>query len=194
MRKQSNLCLRHVLTIFEAKSLIAPASEAITKLFERFLLLAGGSSGEGPKGAQEVLYILDALKECLPCMSKKSIIVILKYYKTLLELHQSLVTRRVTDSLFLLCLNPVPLGYSEALLDLLCSLALSVSSNETSVDGMMFTARLLDLGIKKIYDDNRQMCIVRLPLVFIALKGLICLNSFCIIFFKFIAFNCLFSL
>lgn len=154
---------------------MAPASEGITNVFERFLLLAGGSnphSDEGPKGAQEVLYILDAMKDCLPLMSMKYTTIVIKYFKTLLELHQPLVTRRITDSLSLLCLNPNSGVSAEVLLDLLCSLALSVSS-ETSVDSMAVTARLLDVGMSKVYSDDRQICVVKLPVVFNALRGLL---------------------
>ncbi|BBH05823.1 ARM repeat superfamily protein [Prunus dulcis] len=148
VRRQSSLCLRDVLQNFQGTPLLSPASEGVTNLFERFLLLAGGSNadaGEGPKGAQEVLYVLDALKECLFHISIKYKTAVLKYYKTLLALQQPLVTKRITDSLNILCLNPSTDVSPEVLLDLLCSLTLSVSTNETSVDGMTVTARLLDV-------------------------------------------------
>lgn len=175
------MCLRYVLENLRGKSLGAPASEGLTNVFERFLLLAGGSnanSSEGPKGAQEVLHVLDALKDCLPLMSTKYTTVILKYFKTLLELRQPLVTRRITDCLLLLCLNPDSGVSSETLLDILCSLALSVTANETSVDAMTFTARLLDVGMVKVYSLNRQSCIVKLPVVFNSLRGLKFYNFF----------------
>ena len=175
MRRQSHLCLRDVLRSLQRTPLLAPASEGVTNLFERFLLLAGGSNadaGEGSKGAQDVLYVLDALKECLFHISIKYKTAVLKYYKTLLALQQPLVTKRITDSLNILCLNPSTDVSPEVLLDLLCSLALSVSTNETSVDGMTVTARLLGNGMAKIYSLNRQICIVKLPIVFNALRGL----------------------
>ncbi|BFG39488.1 hypothetical protein CerSpe_257610 [Prunus speciosa] len=176
VRRQSHLCLRDVLQSFQGTPLLAPASEGVTNLFERFLLLAGGSNadaGEGSKGAQEVLYVLDALKECLFLMSINYKTAILKYYKTLLELHQPLVTKRITDSLNILCLNPTTDVSPEVLLDLLCSLALSVSTNETSADGMTFTARLLGTGMAKVYSLNRQICVVKLPTVFNALRDVL---------------------
>ena len=142
--------------------------------FERFLLLAGGSnanSNEGPKGAQEVLHVLDALKECLPLMSAKYTTVALKYFKTLLELRQPLVTRRITDSLLVLCINPDAGVSAESLLNILCSLAHSASTSEMSVDAMTFTARLLDVGMAKVYSLNREICVVKLPVVFNALRG-----------------------
>lgn len=154
--------------------LLASASESLTKVFERFLLLAGGSNtnaSEGPKGAQEVLYVLDALKYCLPYMSSKSSTSILKYFKSLLELRLPLVTRRVMDALNAVCLSQPGELSSEALLDLLCYLATSVSANESSGDGMTFTARLLDIGMRQVYSLNRQMCVVKLPIVFTALSG-----------------------
>nr|DAD45608.1 TPA_asm: hypothetical protein HUJ06_003838 [Nelumbo nucifera] len=172
VRKQCHLCLRDVLQSFQRSAVLAPSSEGITKVFEKSLLLAGGSNStasEGPKGAQEVLYILDALKDCLPLMSLKLTASILKYFKSLIELHQPLVTRRITDCLQALCLHPTSEVSPEPLLDLLCSLASSVSVNEKSVDAMTFTARLLDVGIRKVYNMNRQNCVVKLPLVFNAL-------------------------
>lgn len=156
--------------------MLAPASEGVTKIFERSLLLAGGSNSnatEGSKGAQEVLYVLDALKECLPLMSMKYTTSILKYYKSLLELHQPLVTRRITDSLYLLLLVPDLDVSPEALLDLMSSIALSVSTNETSADAMTFAARLLDVGMIKMYSLNRQLCVTKLPVVFNALKDIL---------------------
>lgn len=136
MRKQANTCLRDVLQSFQGIPSLIPASEGITNTLERFLLLAGGSNTnetEGPRGAQEVLFVLDTLKECLPLMSMKCKTTILKYYKTLLELRQPVVTRRITDSLNVICLHMTSDVSAEALLDLLCSLALSASTNETSV-------------------------------------------------------------
>ncbi|KAE8712524.1 hypothetical protein F3Y22_tig00110247pilonHSYRG00038 [Hibiscus syriacus] len=60
VRRQSHLCIRDVLQSFRGMPVLAPASEAISNMLERFLLLAGGSnanSSEGAKGAQEVLYV-----------------------------------------------------------------------------------------------------------------------------------------
>lgn len=154
--------------------LLASASESLTKVFERFLLLAGGSNknaSEGPKGAQEVLYVLDALRYCLPYMSSKSSTSILKYFKSLLELKLPLVTCRVMDALNAVCLNQPGELSSEALLDLLCSLATCASANMSSADSMTFTARLLDIGMRRVYSLNRQMCVVKLPTVFSALSG-----------------------
>ncbi|WCJ42841.1 ARM repeat superfamily protein [Euphorbia peplus] len=175
VRRQASISIRDVLQSFQGTSVLAPASERITNMFERFLLLAGGSNGneaEKPRGAQEVLYILDTLKDGLPLMSMKCKTTILKYYKTLLELRQTVVTRRVTDSLNVICLQPTSDVSAEALLDLLCSLALYASSNETSVDNMTFTARLLDSGMRKVQSLNRQICVVKLPLVFSTLKDI----------------------
>ncbi|XP_022730989.1 RRP12-like protein isoform X2 [Durio zibethinus] len=176
VRRQSHLCIRDVLESFRGTPALAPASEAITNLFERFLLLAGGSnsnSNEGTKGAQEVLYILEALKDCLPLMSMKYMTTILKYYKTLLELRQPLVTRRVTDSLNIVCTYPNVEVSAEALVDLLSLLTFSVSANETSAVGMTFNARLLSSGMLKVYSLNRQLSVIKLPIVFSALKEIL---------------------
>ncbi|GER40433.1 ARM repeat superfamily protein [Striga asiatica] len=180
VRKQSHLCLRETLEYFHLAPaiapLVAPASESITNVFERFLLIAGGSNAtasEGPKAAQEVLYILDALKACLPYMSSKSSTNILKYFKSLLELRHPIVTRRIADGLNALCLHAVGEISAETLTELLCSLITSVSPDESSADSMTFTARLLDTGMKRVYSLNRQICVVKLPLVFNALKDIL---------------------
>ncbi|KAL3830065.1 hypothetical protein ACJIZ3_018867 [Penstemon smallii] len=180
VRKQSQSCLRQVLEYFQMmpklKLLLAPASEAITNVFERLLLLAGGSNAnasEGPKGAQEVLYVLDTLKVCLPYMSSKSSTNILKRFKSLLEVRHPVVTKRIIDSLSALCLHSTREVSSDVLLDLLCSLADSISWNESGADSMTFTARLLDTGMKKVYSLDRQICVVKLPVVFVALNGVL---------------------
>ncbi|KAF5726106.1 RRP12-like protein [Tripterygium wilfordii] len=176
VRRQSHLCISEVLQSFQRTSLLGPASEGITNIFEKFLLLAGGSntdSAEGHQGAQKVLHVLDALKECLPLMTVKYTTSILMRFKSLLELGQPIVSRHITNCLNKICLHPTLEVSAEVLLDLLCSLALSLSTHETSVDSMTFTARLLDVGIRKIYSLNRQICIVKLPVVFNALKDVL---------------------
>lgn len=173
------MCLRDALYSFQGTGVLAPASEAITNILKRLVLLAGGSNArasEGPKGAQEILYVLDALKDCLPLLSLKFSTSILTYFKSLLELRQPVVSRRITNSLNALCLHPNSEVSPEVLLDLLCALGLSISANEMSADDMTFTARLLDVGMSKIYALNRKICIVKLPLVFTALGGLFSLS------------------
>ncbi|XAR51105.1 hypothetical protein NMG60_11005643 [Bertholletia excelsa] len=197
VRRQSHVCLFDVLQSFQNTSVLAPASEAIMNLLERFLLLAGGSNPgahERPKGAQEVLYVLDALKNCLPLLSLKFSTSILKYFKSLLELRQSIVTRRITNSLSTLCQHPTVEVSPEVLLDLLCTLALS--ANEMNADDMTFTVRLLDVGMKKIYYLNRQICVVKLPLVFNALRDVLAFEHEEALFaateaFKSLVLNCI---
>lgn len=174
VRRQSHLCHRDVLLNFQNSSLLASASEGVTNLLERFILLVGGANanaGEGAKEAQQILYILDALKECLPFLSRKSKTSVLNYFKYLLDLHQPLVTRRITDGLNFLCHYPTSEVSPEALLELLNSLARSIESNKMSGDRLTFTARLLDAGMNKVYSLNRQICVVKLPVVLNALKG-----------------------
>ncbi|CAJ1940559.1 unnamed protein product [Sphenostylis stenocarpa] len=176
VRKQSHLCHRDVLLSFQNSSLVASASEAVTALLERFILLVGGANantGEGTKEAQQILYILDALKECLPYLSRKSKTSILNYFKYLLDLHQPLVTRRITDALSFLCHFPTSEVSPEALLELLNSLARSIESKKMSGDRLTFTARLLYAGMNKVYSLNRQICVVKLPIVFNALKDIL---------------------
>lgn len=178
MRKQSHSCLHDVLLSFQRQTILIPASEAITRSFERFLLLAGGSSAvntgvseEGPKGAKEVLYILNALICCLPLMASKPSNTILKYFKPLLDLHQPILIRSLLDILHAVCASPTVQLKSDVLLDLLCSLGLSVSSERKSGDEMASIARLLHVGTKKIYKQNRDICVVKLPLIFTSLGG-----------------------
>lgn len=177
MRKQSHASLRDVLQSFQKSAVLVPASEVITETFERFLLLAGGSSSsktaaseEGPRGALEILHILNALKDCLPLMATKSVNMILGYFKRLLELHQPIVTKSILEILQSLCNYPTSEGNPELLLDLLCSLAVS-ASEENSADEMASIARLLHVGMKKVYYLNKQICTLKLPVIFTALGG-----------------------
>ncbi|RWR79461.1 hypothetical protein CKAN_00803300 [Cinnamomum micranthum f. kanehirae] len=176
VRKHSHSCLRDVLQSFQGSAILASVSEAITNVFERSLLLAGGSnptsttSEEGPKGAMEVLYILSALRDSLPLMSAKFCNSILKYFKSLLELQQPIVTRHIMNTLHLLCSSQQCSHVApELILDLLCLLATSFSVREKSVDVMTSTARLLHVGIAKVHAINRKACVVKLPIIFNAL-------------------------
>jgi ribosomal RNA-processing protein 12 len=178
VRKQSHSCLRDVLASFQRQGGLVPASEGITRCFERFLLLAGGSSSvntvavqEGPKGAKEVLYILNALKCCLPLMASKPSNTVLKYFKALLDLHQPILTRSILEILHAVGESPTVQLKSDVLLDLLCSLGLSVSSERKSGDEMASIARLLHVGTKKVYVQNKNICTVKLPLIFTSLEG-----------------------
>lgn len=186
MRRQAHLCLREILEAFRATQLIGQASEGITNVFQRFLLLAGGSnsnSSEGARGAQEVLYVLDALRESLPLMSMKYITSVLKYFLTLLELRQPLVNKRVTDGLYAVCTNQTSEVSADVLLELLCSLALSVSTTETNAVSMTFNTRLLSKGMKKVYSLNRQLCVTKLPMIFTAVKGTFLIASLYFVLF-----------
>ncbi|GJN22474.1 hypothetical protein PR202_gb10038 [Eleusine coracana subsp. coracana] len=62
---------------------------------------------------------------------------------------------------------------SDVLLDLLCSLGLSVSSERKSGDEMASIARLLHVGTKKVYSQNKNICVVKLPLVFTSLGDIL---------------------
>ncbi|CAN6239235.1 unnamed protein product [Urochloa humidicola] len=180
VRKQAHSCLRDVLQSFQRQAILVPASEGITRCFERFLLLAGGSSSvntgvaeEGPKGAKEVLYILNGLKCCLPLMASKPSNTILKYFKALLDLHQPILTRNILEILNAVGESPTLQLKSDVLLDLICSLGLSVSSERKSGDEMASIARLLHAGAKKVYNQNKNICVVKLPLVFTSLGDIL---------------------
>lgn len=159
--------MRDILQSLGGTKALGPASEGIKNNFESSIEKAR----EGPKGAHEVLFVLDALKECIPYMLLKHTDIVLNRFKELLKVRQQLVTKRITDALSVLCLNPSSNVSPCVLLDLLCSLAHSVSSTETSVDGLTFTARLLDSGMKKAYSLNRQLCVDKLPTMVNSLRG-----------------------
>ncbi|KAH6770499.1 hypothetical protein C2S52_015302 [Perilla frutescens var. hirtella] len=93
-----------------------------------------------------VIYVLDALKFCLPCMPSKSSTSILMHFKSLLALRRPLVTRRITDGLNALCLHSSGGVSAEVLLDMLCSVATSASECQSSADGMEITAHILTSG------------------------------------------------
>lgn len=175
VRKQAHICLRDAHDSFRRTAVLVPASEAITKILERLLLLGSNPSDtENSKGgAQEVLFLLDALKDSLPLLSPKFANTILKHFKALLEVRQPVVTRRITSCLNSVCQYPTLEVSPEVLLDLLCSLSLSISANEMSADDMAFTARLIDIGMKKVYSVNQKQCAAKLPLVFNALADML---------------------
>lgn len=174
VRKQSHACLREVLQYFHRspvlERLVVPASDSINKEFESSMLLSEPSK---LLSAKKILYILDALKLCIPSMSIISSTNILKHFKPLLEFKQPLLTKRITDALGALCHDPAGKVSPEVLLDLLCSLAAQLSASESTPDSMTFTARLLDAGMKRVYALNRQICVVKLPLVFNALSDVL---------------------
>ncbi|KAL5708035.1 hypothetical protein ACHQM5_018873 [Ranunculus cassubicifolius] len=172
VRKQSHSCLHAVLRSFQRSASLAPASEVISTIFERyFLLLDEGLKHADPgcpKEAEEFIYVLDALRDGLHLMSINAVSRIMKYFELLLKWRQSFVTSRITDSLHVLCLSPTSEVDPKVLRDLLCTIAESVSQNE-NVDCMSFTARLLDIGTRKVYSLNRDVCMSRLHIVFHAL-------------------------
>ncbi|KAG6501722.1 RRP12-like protein [Zingiber officinale] len=177
VRKECHTCMSDVLRNFQHHPVLLIASEVITSNFERYLLLAGGSyedsaPSEGPKGAMLVLYILNALKVCLPLMAMKYTNTILKYCKKLLELQQPIVTRCIMEVLYAHCSSPTARVSPELLQDLLCSLALTVPE-EKSADYMASTARLLHFGTRKVYDLNKEICIVKLPIIFNSLGDIL---------------------
>jgi ribosomal RNA-processing protein 12 len=55
----------------------------------------------------------------------------------------------------------------------MCSLGLSVSSGRKSGDEMASIARLLLVGTKKIYNQNKNICVVKLPLIFTSLGDIL---------------------
>ncbi|CAN8277424.1 unnamed protein product [Cochlearia groenlandica] len=176
VRKLANSCLRDVLKKSHGTKAWQSVSGAIAESFQKYLDLATKSeqgSTEGSRGAQQVIYILIALKECLSLMSKKHIANVIVGFKVLLILRDPFITRPVIDSLNTLCLNPASQVPVEALLEVLSLVAGLFSAPETSADAMTFTARLLKVGLMRAYSLNRDFCVVKLPAVFNGLKDII---------------------
>ncbi|PKA47068.1 hypothetical protein AXF42_Ash011742 [Apostasia shenzhenica] len=177
VRRQSHSCLSDVLQSFQGSPVLVGASEGITSSFERFLLLGGSnppSSAAGePKGAREVLFVLVALKDCIHLISTKSANMILKYCIVLMDMQQSGVMRSIMEIMQTLCSGNTSNFSAKLLLDLLCSFALSIPQKEKSADDMASIVRLLNVGIKKIYSLSRETCIVKLPDIFISLRGIL---------------------
>ncbi|CAN6471177.1 unnamed protein product [Victoria cruziana] len=175
VRRQAHVSLQNLLQSFHASTMIVPASEGITNIFERSLLLASGSKAtgtiahDGTKGAMEVLYILNSLRDCLPLMPSKASSNIVKYFKTLIELRQPIVTRNVMNILSALCTSPTSEVVAEVLQELLCSLALSVAAEQKSVEDIVLTARVIHVVTKKVYSLDRDIIVVKLPTIFNAL-------------------------
>ena len=178
VRSQSHSSLRDILLSFQRQAVLVPASKAIATVFERFLLLAGGSNdvnngsaAEGPKGAKGVLSILDALKSCLHLMASKPSNLILKHFRPLLDLHEPNVTRNILEILHVAGDSPTVQLKPDVLLDLMCSLGLSVSTERKSGDELASIARLLNVGTRKVYSQNKNIFVVKLPLIFTSLGG-----------------------
>ncbi|KAM0891964.1 hypothetical protein ACQ4PT_026063 [Festuca glaucescens] len=177
VRKQSHSSLRDILLSFQRQPVLVPASQAIARAFERFMLLAGGSNNasaaEGPKGANEIICILDALKGCLHLMTSKPSNDILKYFKVLLNVHQPILTRSILEILHAVGDSPTLQLKPDVLLDLMCSLGLSVSTERKSGDELASIARLLNVGTRKIYSQNKNIVVVKLPLIFTSLGDIL---------------------
>ncbi|KAM0874680.1 hypothetical protein ACQ4PT_037239 [Festuca glaucescens] len=180
VRNQSHSSLRDILLSFQRQAVLVPASEAIASVFERFLLLAGGSNdvnkgsaAEGPKGAKEVICILNALKCCLHLMASKPSNTILKYFRPLLDLHQPILTRNILEILHVVGDSPTVQLKPDVLLDLMCSLGVSVSTERKSGDELASIARLLNVGTRKVYSQNKITFVVKLPLIFTSLGGIL---------------------
>nr|XP_051192170.1 uncharacterized protein LOC127305696 isoform X2 [Lolium perenne] len=177
VRRQSHSSLRDILLSFQRQPVLVLASQAISRAFERFMLLAGGSSNgsaaEGPKGANEIICILDALKGCLHLMTSKPSNDILKYFKVLLNVHQPILTRSILEILHAVGDSPTLQLKPDVLLDLICSLGLSVSTERKSGDELASIARLLNVGTRKVYSQNKNIFVVKLPLIFTSLGDIL---------------------
>ncbi|WZY81774.1 hypothetical protein YC2023_028158 [Brassica napus] len=173
VRKLASSCLRDVLVKSSGTKAWQSLSGTIAELFQKYLDLAHKSEARSAEGAQQVLYILSALKECLALMSKKHIATVIDGFKILLITRDAFIARPVIDSLNALCLNPASEVPVEALVEVLYHAAVLFSAPETSADAMTSTARLLKVGMMRAFNLNRDICVVKLPGVFNGLKDII---------------------
>ncbi|CAH8389307.1 unnamed protein product [Eruca vesicaria subsp. sativa] len=176
VRKLANSCLRDVLQKTHGTKACQSVSGTIAELFQKYLDLAHKSearSAEGARGAQQVLYLLSTLKECLALMSKKHVATVIEGFKMLMVTRDAFITRPVIDSFYALCLNPTSEVPVEALVEVLYHAAVLFSTPETSADAMTSTARLLKVGMIRAFSLNRDVCVVKLPSVFNGLKDII---------------------
>lgn len=106
---------------------------------------------------------------------------VLNCYEAMWKLHSPIINVRVANSVIALCNHPTLMVFNKEMLGFLCSLTSSELMN-TSYTISMATTRLLDIGIRKVYLVNREICVIKLPVVFRALAGLsTCLAlSFCL--------------
>ncbi|KAF2605537.1 hypothetical protein F2Q70_00025145 [Brassica cretica] len=173
VRKLANSCLRDVLEKTRGTKACQSVSGTIAESFQKHLDLAHKSEARSAEGAQQVLYLLSTLKECLALMSKKHVATVIEGFKMLMVTRDAFIARPVIDSLNALCLNPTSEVPAETLVEVLYHAAVLFSAPETSADAMTFTARLMKVGMMRAFSMNRDVCVVKLPGVFNGLKDII---------------------
>ncbi|XP_033147612.1 RRP12-like protein isoform X2 [Brassica rapa] len=173
VRKLANSCLRDVLEKTRGTKACQSVSGTIAESFQKHLDLAHNSEARSAEGAQQVLYLLSTLKECVALMSKKHVATVIEGFKMLMVTRDAFVARPVIDSLNALCLNPTSEVPVEALVEVLYHAAVLFSAPETSADAMTSTARLFKVGMVRAFSLNRDVCVVKLPGVFNGLKDII---------------------
>ncbi|KAL0770626.1 hypothetical protein Bca101_035777 [Brassica carinata] len=177
--KRNGLALHLVLSVLRLGSTSRgtrtchSVSGTIAESFQKHLDLAHKSEARSAEGAQQVLYLLSPLKECLALMSKKHIATVIEGFKMLMITRDAFITRPVIDSLNAFCLNPTSEVTAEALVEVLYHAAVLFSAPETSADAMTSTARLMKVGMVRAFSLNRDVCVVKLPGVFNGLKDII---------------------
>nr|XP_011460757.1 PREDICTED: uncharacterized protein LOC101314224 [Fragaria vesca subsp. vesca] len=167
VRKQARLIVYDTLQSFVATPLLlGPAIKTIMDLFMNYYPIRPTSDGVISLKAEDTL---DLVIVCLGVMSTEDRTAVLVYLKELLELNHTDLTGIITDALHRLFLNPsLPDVPVELLLELICSICLSVSQHKTKYI-MKKVAGLLNSGVPKIYSLNKQICKTKLPVVFNAL-------------------------
>ncbi|KAM5547225.1 hypothetical protein ABKV19_001632 [Rosa sericea] len=172
VREQAGLCVHDTLQSFRGTPLFGPASKTITDLLmKKYLPPRAESNTDGVNSIDQLkaIHTLNLVVLCLGAMSTEDRTAVLVYFKDLLELHHTYVTRLITDVLYRFCLNPPsPDVDLELLLHLICSICLSVSQHKTNYI-MKTIAGLLNFGVPKVYSLNKQICKIKLPIMFDAL-------------------------
>ncbi|PRQ47012.1 hypothetical protein RchiOBHm_Chr2g0095131 [Rosa chinensis] len=172
VREQAGLCVHDTLQSFRGTPLFGPASKTITDLLMKKYLpprVESNTDGVNRINQLKAMYTLNLVMLCLGAMSTEDRTAVLVYFKDLLELHHTYVTRLITDALYRLCLHPSsPDVDLELLLDLICSICLSVSQHKMNFI-MKTIAGLLNFGVPKVYSLNKEICKIKLPIMFDAL-------------------------
>ncbi|XP_062010721.1 uncharacterized protein LOC133727111 [Rosa rugosa] len=172
VREQAGLCVHDTLQNFRGTPLFGPASKTITDLLMKKYpppRVESNTDGVNSIEQRKAMHTLNLVMLSLGAMSTEDRTAVLVYFKDLLELHHTYVTRHITDALYRFCLNPSsPDVDLELLLDLICSICLSVSQHKTNYI-MKTIAGLLNFGVPKVYSLNKQICKIKLPIMFDAL-------------------------
>ncbi|KAH7365818.1 hypothetical protein KP509_18G047800 [Ceratopteris richardii] len=186
VRKRAHECTADVLRGFQNSVSLNFASEAVTSTFEKLFLSVSqsklnssvdkASERPGNTEALQILYLLNLLKLILPFLSGKYMGKILNFFNKLLHLQQPFLSRQILNTLQPLCMNDgaeIPVASFSNLLEKLATLLLEEKAGDESV----VAARILERGMSKLHMLDSHSCIIKLPLFFQALAGMLVLEQ-----------------